>query len=428
MNFDCFEHLKGENEYLEACINDCCAAERCVRVTPGDTAIYARRAIENLFKDQSKRHNTRPANLAESIQLNCDALTTDSELVRQKADEIRKVGNRAVHPTSGKQKGGQDVFADIDAETKKNIAQAMSIVKDLFDLLCLLHGNPAGHEFDEMLVPFGQYFIERRISSPGAGLEDDYFVYRESGYRVHYYLQYLSWGEAIEFQQRQMEANRRVYENYTHGSRLCLPDLVLSLTCNSDCKLLLYSARAQSKLLSELDKPMTMRQAMKLGMDSCDALLELKKLGMHHRNIFPASILLNKTGDDHYEALLLNLQTSKILDSTRTVNTRLAAACDSNLYIPNFLRLQNINGSEWEKVDVHALARVVLFCLNRKLAYATSVGSFSMYTNVKFSPRLRELYTKLFYRDPGMQHVPSVQELREVFAYEYDHCNESPNR
>lgn len=163
-----------------------------------------------------------------------------------------------------------------------------------------------------------------------------------------------------------------------------------------------------------------MKQAMKLGMDIADALLQLKEHGMHHRNIFPGAILLNRPSPDRYEAQLLNLQTSKILDSAVTVQAHLAATYDQNFYIPNFLKTENITGSQWEKVDVHALARVVLFCLNPQLASATSVSTFAMYPNLQFSQQLRELYAKLFYRDPKMQRVPSLEELKELFAREYD--------
>ncbi len=431
MNFDCFAHLRVENNYLATCLDACYEAERNVRTRPRNTAIEARRAIENLFMHQSKLHGLKPRNLAQSIQDNCDALENNSEIVRQKADSIRRCGNKAVHPETGKKISQAEALsyrASVDAATKKNIEDAMGIVKGLFELLALLYGNPENREFRTEDVPFDHFIIDRPITSPYTYAREEYFVHQNVGYRTYFYLQCLSLQDEVELEARRLEASQRLYENFSFNRRIALPNMEIALPLKSDRKLMLYQAGPQAMLLSELNKPLTIKQAMKLGMDIADALLQLKALGMHHRNIFPGAILLNKVMDDNYEALLLNLQTSKILDSAVTVNTHLAATYDQNLYIPSFLKLPEISGSDWEKVDVHALARVVLFCLNPKLAYATSVSAFSMYPKLQFSKQLRELYSKLFYRDPKMKLVPSVEELKELFKREYDLYNESQNQ
>lgn len=422
MNFDCFAHLKDENTYLAACLDACYEAERNVRTRPRNTAIEARRAIENLFKHQSKLHGLKPGNLAQSIQDNCDVLKNNSDTVRQKADSIRKCGNKAVHPETGKQISQEEAFsyrASVDAATRKNIDDAMDIVKGLFELLGLLYGNPKGQTFRQEDVPFDNFVVDRQFLSPPGSAREEYFVYQDVGYPVYYYLQCLSLQDEIEeLEARRLEASQRLYESFSFNNRVALPYIELSLPLKSDRKLMLYHAGPHVMLLSELKEQMTMKQAMQLGIDIADALLQLKAVGMHHRNISPGAILLNNPTQGNYEAQLLNLQTSKILDSSVTINTHLAATYDQNLYIPNFLKLQDI--SDWEKVDVHALARVVLFCLDRDLVFATSVSTLASHPKLQFSDRLRELYKKLFYPDPKMRHVPSIEELKELFIYEYN--------
>lgn len=421
MNFSNFAYLKDQGGYIENCVKHCMEAEKKVRVRPADTAANARRAIEQLFKVQSKAHRLKPANLAESIEQNCKFIEDNnafikknSNVIRSKANTIRKYGNNAVHYNINNHES-------IDAANQKNIRQAITIIRDLYDLLCEFYGKSV--EFDEDLIPFDEYTIFRQVYIPEEMYTESYFIHT-SGPRPHYYyLQCLSLIETLELDARREEASDRVYQDHKRNSQLLIPNVELGLPENSDRKIVIYDVSPDSFLLSELKTSMTLKQALKVGLDLISALEDMKYLGMYHRNIFPGCVLMGYDRKGDYEACLLNLQTSKVLGSDATVNHLLAIAWDRNLYIPEHLRAGHRPDTDWEKVDVYALCRLVLFCLDRELAVITTTASLSTRLNLNLSDRFRKLYDALFRCDPLMRRIPTLEELREIFEDEYNLCN-----
>ncbi len=427
MNFSRFDYLMSQNKHLKQCVEYCKKAESRARLRPSDTATAARGAIDQLFILQSRINGLRPDNLADSIEKNCKCIKENSETIRKLATHIRKEGNNAVH--ANVKKG-----ANVDAATQENIERAILICRELYELLSEFYGSPG--PFEEIQIPFDDLQILRTVKDSAKINRDNYFVHRVEGGRGedYYYLQCLSILEEVALESRRQEASILIASRRIRNSRLLLPDDQMSIAKDSDRKLLLYTAFSDSLMLSELNKNMSPKQALRLGLQLCDALEELKQLGMYHRNLYPGCVLLDQLPDGSYEAFLLNLQTSKILGSDATVNHRLAAAWDYNFYVPELLRTadpsketKKIADADWEKVDAYSLCRIVLFCLDRQLALATTTAMLTEY-NINHPDHplpdcLMNLYRIIFSGNYPIAALPSLSKVREVLTNAYDLCD-----
>ncbi len=420
MNFSKFAYLMNENAdaHLADCVKNGMKAEKNARINPAYALGDARRALEQLFHHLSKVNNLSGHNLADRIERNFELLEKDSSLLQetveqmwQLADLIRRKGNDAIHYNV---KRGESM----DAANKKNIESALGAVEALFSLLCYFCEKE--ESFQEELVPFGDYSILRRIEIPEALNMENYFVYSAKPHTRHYLLQSLSLEDGKELDSRREEAGDRVHQAKNRRSKLLIPDTEIFLDSKSDRKLVLYEAFDDSFLLSELPSPMTMAQSLEVGLELTEALLELKKLGMYHRNLYPGSVLIDRIGKDKYDAYLLNLQTSKVVGSDTTISHLLAASWDRSYYIPGFLRgVKSVDrNTDWEKLDVYALCRVILFCLNKELAITTSTAKFAEYPNVRMSRSLRRLYGGLFRDDLWLEDIPTLEEIKELLENE----------
>ena len=422
MNFSYFDYLKESDYRLAACIRYCSKAERYARTNPGDTAIYARQALENLFINQSSIHNLNPSNLSDSIKQNCLMLESDNELVRQKADSIRRQGNNAVHPQRSKDM--QAKIANIDSVTEENVKRAVQVVNDLYDLLRLLHGKQDCPTFDKDKVPFGGYHIIRKVDVPEGLNRESYFVHDDRG--IVYYLQCLSFADEQDLESRRLEAENIIYDRiHKQTNRILTASSELLLPEESDRKILIHKVYRDSILLSEIRdhdrssglhvKKLTLQQALRIILDLIDALETMKTVGIHHRNIYPGSILLNNE-DGQLRAYLLNLQTSKIIDSSYTVNAALAASHSLNFYLPP---LPDGVTPDWEKVDVYALCKVFLYCLSPKLTTVDRTALFNKFIDFTMPDPILKLYKRIFQTKTNLAALPSLSEVKEVFLNEY---------
>lgn len=413
MNFKDYEWLRKRGPEMGGILDDCLEAERSARIRPLFTRIVARRALENIYKERCDRFGLEWTVLAAGIGQVFSRLSLPWEVkkqVKKVSHEIRESGNEDVHPEL-KQAG------KAHAATEERIKGAMEVLEKLYWVMRKIYGDPRNANFDQDRVPFDEYEITRKIADPTTTAMTRSFVKGTNG-RM-YLLQCLSNKEMAEFEKRRQDANKRVYENRRrHGDRLLLPNNI-PLPYESDRKLLLYDAYPESSLLSERRNTMKLRDALKLGLDLIEALEKLKQLKMHHRSIYPGCIMVEAGEDGGYEAYLMDLHTSKIENSNETVNAKLAGAYDTSLYVPDCLRGRNLSDTNWEKVDVYAVCRVVLFCLDSGLVTCSSTGRFRDYKELHRATGMNELYERIFDVDPGLEQVPTLAELKEIFQNEY---------
>lgn len=420
MNFTDFEGLRKKSTHLSKCLDDCIEAERNARIRPMHTLIVTRHALENLFLEQCRMYKIKPDydkndkfNLAKGISDVCRCLRHQYKEVKADATFIREKGNEDAHAELSKNKM-------IHAATEKNIAEAMEVLETMYRLLGRLYSRPRGTEFKQKRVPFDDYKIIRQIDDPTNPNLTRYFVRGTNG--RDYYLQCLSHQEMAELEARRQAANKRVYEKgRRRDNRLLLP-VNMALPYESDRKILLYDAYPESQLLSELKENMKLKDALRLGLDLIEALEQLKELGMHHRSIYPGCIMLDHSERSGYEAFLMDLHTSKIIDSNLTINSKLANAYDSSQYVPEVLKGMPLADTDWEKVDVYAVCRVVLFCLDRSLVQINNTSRFREHEDLEWAEVLPDLYRRIFQPDPDLRNIPTLKELKELFQDELGYC------
>ena len=412
MNFADFIHLKERSKLMSVCLDDCIEAERSTRLRPMHTLTLARRALENLYKEQCKIYNVRFEKLQWAIDDVNQYFTRQWERIRNHSHYIRVKGNQDIHVD-------EDDPKSVNPATEASIELAFRVIKKLYEVLGLIYGTPRGKSFQEIRVPFDDYEIIRELHDPTNTTVTRYFVRGANG--RDYYLQCLSHQELAELETRRQQANKMVYENNRRrGNRLLLPTSI-SLPYESDHRVLIYNAFPETILLSELEGAMSMKNALKLGLDLVEALEELKKLGMYHRNIYPGCIMVDSENGS-YEAFLMDLQTSKIVNCDVTVNPKLVAAYDKSHYVPVCLWGKTLENVDWEKVDVFAVCRVLLFCLDKSLVSANNTSRFRDHAELSQSAGLRSLYTKLFLPDPSLRSIPTLAGLKETLQNEYDKC------
>lgn len=420
MNFADYEWLRKRGPQMAKILDDCIEAERFARLRPLHTMFLARRALENIYQERCQKYKIEWVKLYDAIQAVYPQLRCPYEVKKQiKKDShfIRLSGNDDVHVDP-------DDDRKVHALTEARIKEALTVLEKLYKVMSQIYGEPRGKRFQADRVPFDQYEIDRLVEDPTSPAMTRYFVHGANGRT--YFLQSLSNKEMAEFEKRRQAANKLVYENRRrHGDRLLLP-INISLPDESDRKLLLYEAYPESFLLCEqkdLKKQMNLRDALKLGLDLIEALEKLKQLGMHHRSIYPGCIMVESGENGGYEAYLMDLHTSKIINSNVTVVAKLASAYDSSLYVPACLQGRPLENVDWEKVDVFAVCRVVLFCLDRSLVQCSSTSVFRDHAELKNASGMRTIYNRLFLPDPKLRDIPTLTELKELFQNEYDQCD-----
>ena len=415
MNFTDFEHLRHVSAQMSSCLNDCIEAERNARMRPMHTLTVARRALENLFMEQCKKYGVYFSGLMQGIDAACPYLPGNREKIKRQAHFIRRRGNDDVHPD-------EDETKLVHAATDNNINRAIKVLHNMYDVLSMIYGAPAGCHFDEMRIPFDEYEIIRKIKDRDTIQLERYFV-RGANNRT-YYLQSLSHQKMAELEARRNEANQKVYENLRRGSRLLLP-VPLPVPENSDRKLLIYEAYPKSILLDEQDARMPLKDALNLGLDLIDALEELNSLGMHHRNICPSCVLVDPLPNGGYEAYLLDLQLSKIINSDLTVNAKLISEYDRSNYVPSSLwTLEQLKKDvPWEQVDVYAVCKVVLFCIQKGLVQANNISQLQSHSELKNADALLRLYKSIYRRDDTLRSIPTLSQLRRYFEDAKNHCH-----
>jgi hypothetical protein len=142
---------------------------------------------------------------------------------------------------------------------------------------------------------------------------------------------------------------------------------------------------------------------------------------MHHRSICPACVLVDQ-GPRGYDAYLLDLQMSKIIDSDTTVNAKLISVYDSSNYVPSTLWRQKLERIDWERVDVYAVCKLILFCVDKDLVKANNVGAFQSYPQLWDNEPVCRLYTAIFRNDPTLRSIPTLAKLREALEDASNYC------
>lgn len=414
MNFDFIYDVEICDIVKKDLIKGAINAEKNARMNPFNSMVSARFALEALIKGIMKKNDrsTEKHTLDQAIRI-CLDNGYISRTLEQNLTEIRLNGNRNIHVSM--------------TPHTENIKKSVSVLKSLFTV-CKEYFN-VNCQFDEEKIPFDQYYIKRAVKKVDGEIiygNYNYFVFKEDG--NEYFLQRFSLSDG-EFQPlviRSEESRSAILNSF--GRKSYLPSIENVETSNEcDYRPVVYSVPKNSQLLSELQNTnLSKKKALKIAIDLVYTLLEMKEIrsGIHHRNINPGCVIISfDESGKNCMATLVNMQMSKIVDGARTVVQHLSAIHENNPFQPADIRNlteEQLSRTNWEKVDVYSVAKIILYCMDPKLVLnsAQPASIVEKLFDKNFSDTFVEFLTDILEGD--INNNPSLEEMKEVFVNEFN--------
>ena len=94
----------------------------------------------------------------------------------------------------------------------------------------------------------------------------------------------------------------------------------------------------------------------------------------------------------------------------------------SSFVIPVLLAAVAVFGMG-KRVDVYAVCKLVLFCVDKDLVKAKNIGAFQSYPQLWDNEPVCRLYTAIFRNDPTLRSIPTLAKLREALEDAANHCH-----
>lgn len=408
----------SERHNAEKLLDLCKAAEKNVRVNPKAAVEQARSAIEYLCKGLIYKNGVEQ--IREDGETNIATLVAtclENGFFRNAdaAHHVRKQGGKITHVDR------KNNYIPI---TEKNIRTAMESVRSLYlvmqEAFCY---EGSQYTFNEMIVPFGDYEIDRAVKKSECEIvfgEYNYFVHNNSG--DCYYLQIFERNEDSSVAEQLRERNNLVKSRIKSDKRrrTYLLETIVPYECpeGSDRDYIAYGVYEDSILLSESCTPMTSKQAAQVGIDLIKAIKEMNKIasGIHHRNIQPGCVMITPN-EDTFMAGLVNMETAKVTDYEYTVFASIKGILQRNIYMPRELRnfKEGDQDIDWGKVDLYSIAKVIIYCLDPTLV-TEEIDTDALYDVQDLSDDLIEAFRVIF--ESSINEIYSLDEFEEILENE----------
>ena len=360
MNFTQFQTITFPNK--AQLLKLCKMAEQNIMIDPYEAVTASRTALEVLCKGLVTQHHL-------SVPVGSDGRDNLFQLSQA------CVENGYIQNDNALQKVRRDANPVIHAATEPHIQLAKDVVRSLFLVMQqAFHVNEG--RFDGNKIPIGEYEILRRV--PKARNEvvmGDYNYFTRSEMNGTYYLQVYKKSYQNEAQQKlkgRTEDVHKIIKGEKKRRQYLLHTNILNTSEDSDRFYMVYEVHNDSILLSELDRPLDAKNAIRIAFDLLGALQDMKRMGsgLHHRNIQPGCVIITPE-DDEYQAALVNMETAKIEQADNTVIGSIKDTFKDNIYLPREVRdYKDGQQIDWEKADVHSVAKILVYCLDSKLVEA----------------------------------------------------------
>ena len=373
MNFDVFKKITftRKDELLEHCF----AAERSIYTDPYSSVSSSRSALEmlcsgllqsrNIPVEATSRGDTGLVALVETCYRHYLLQST------RQAHNIRKSGNEAVHnQENATVVVNARLSESLHVITEANISTAAYVVDNLYQVMQQAF-NITKPGFDRKKIPFGEFEILRAIPKDHREIivgEFNYFVKNASGNCYYWQIFPKNAGDAVrtKLTDRNKDAAAIVRDDPEPKMYLKNAQSFYSQSAGADREYVAYQVHEKSFMLSELQEPLTVPQAIHVCLCLVELLEEMSQLenGLHHRNINPSSVLLTPSRG-RYHATLVNFQTAKIDNYAKTISKQLELVHKANLFAhPDLRYVQNEDPNlDWERADVYSVARILVYCV-----------------------------------------------------------------
>ena len=437
MNFEFLNNVKIEGnkkqrEKFKMAHSDCVISENYVKINPTAAIFFMRRALEGFYKYFYEYCDNKPVN--GTLKALIDAVKKDYIDENCPAHMVRKGSNAIVHL--------DEKMGNTNVATDKNIKHAINILKQLHSELCERF-SVTDCIFDEDKLPFDGYDIIRLVRKNEAECiaEGDvvvdsfnYFVKQEvCNYFYYSYIQCVSVGsESTDLNYRLQETIQKMKREKARNSALIIPSVIGTFAEGSDRVLLSYDVADKDCYLlceqGERTGKLEKKQILKIALNIVEDLIELKEMGIHHRNINPHSILLDPRLNGDLDAHLINMQTSKIDSYDKTVIGNVTKTW-KNSFIPSILQeLSDITTfNNWEKVDVYSVCKIIFYCFDTNDKNTNDVKYVDcdnyddaeiLLCDEEFSLDFCRVFESLFEIDIDFTDIPNLSKFKEILEKE----------
>ncbi len=427
-----FDILKDVETYAKDDLyNYCIDAETASRVSPNESAINCRKAIEILVVSILADNKIKIDNITEKL-LKLDNLEKkieycfDKHYIDSKAKDllhqIRMTVNSIVHVNTK----GSDKYVIVKDAT---VDQSTKLVKRLYQAVAnifLKNNRPQKLEIDEL--PMKRCEVVRKIERKNfeASYGDFNYICKEKINNKYnwYYIRCFKKSPDV-FKER----DNVIMDELWHGMHDSPQGILRGEIENTSRECDLYYIKYCID-----EKAVSLREREKLNISSKDALYIVVKLleglisiqnvvydtKIHHRRIRPEYVFVLKNRVS-YDVKLGCFETSKIIkedESVPTVRKELFDMAEFNPFAPVEIRnnsIEDLDGVDWEKVDVYSVG-VLLIWMN--------MGNFST-VNLdndilidKYSDDYLDFLDEVY--DNSLMEKPSLEEFLEVSKKEME--------
>lgn len=302
---------------------------------------------------------------------------------------------------------------------------ACNYVKRLYEIMSSIFRYD-GKAFRKEWLPIGNYEITKCIDADS--VEDFVFHYKyvakeeKDGVENYVYIRPFPKDESLQrklFYERDgfVQKFLRNMDDTVH----IISGTILETSDSCDVMYVCYYIKKNTQTLDVLDRAVNKEQALDITLQIVRGLLSLLQNGekIHHRGIRPVHIFVTADRRGKYHVKLGGFETAKVESDSvyiKTVGINAKEKMETNCFIPLEVRNKDIDelqGIDWEKVDVYSMAVLLLYCLDRKeVADTIDEGVFYDYFSDEFCDVLCDILMN------SINEKPSLEELEKALEKE----------
>jgi len=408
----------------EELYNYCSEAEKNCRIDPDKAVISVRQALEVLASallcEYGKTQFTRNDSLDQMLT-ECKSVCRNS--IRDEAIDtlhtLRAKANKYVH-----------IERKVNAPTVYSIRGRHATIKAaskytvmLYKALSEIFGNPSQY-IDYDFLPIGDYIILDKYKKAPYEACGEYKYYAEKKGSITSTYAYIRPFSNVRgdrnsvFNERDIAA-QEVFKNIPKSKYIITgEEIPVSTYC--DVRYIKYTVRRDTRTLDRVVKDLKPRDVLKILSDVSQGLSEIKVDGIniHHRNIRPTCIFVNKDGNT-YSGQLGCFETAKIEIPNvpvETVHVNVLQANKGSIFIhPQLREPGDKTSTEWEKGDVYSLAAVLMYCMNPDYVSEGNYDTDSIAEN--FSEDFSDEIINIL-RMGSLEVVPGIGEFHKMLEEE----------
>lgn len=418
-------NLKSKNELLAVCKS----VEENARTYPDMCVINIRKALEILTRSiLSEKGYIFPKNtraeehkLYKMINLCSENDSRVTKDAISQLHELRDKANKIVH-VDYKQEG-DNRYKIKDKHATVEVACEMTI--NLYEIIAKIFGL-SKRDINDYTLPIGDYqIVEVLKKNELEGIAGDYkYIGKKNEMGVDQYAYIRPFAKSAKDDKTYLERDASALLRIKSDKFKCkhvVAGNIMKVGAECSYIYVTYDINEDTFTLDNQNKKFECKEVLNIALDLTQGLLELKKIKnkINHRSVRPEYVFITPMNDGSYEASLGCFETAKIESKEvpiETVMPQMLRTQKSNYFAPSEIRnksIEELQDTEWEKVDVYSLMAIIAYCIDRK-AIRETINLDVFYDC--FSSEFTDFAESVFYN--AIKLKPSLEELEEKLEKE----------